>query len=61
MSTESVTELKERIKAILDGIDREENASDFSDGWWETSTGAAFGAKKLAEVLAAIDSLAEVS
>ena len=36
------------ILAILNGINQTETESD--DGWWETSTGAEFGAKKLAEI-----------
>lgn len=37
---------------ILRGIDRGECGDD--TGWWETSTGATFGARKLAELKAAI-------
>lgn len=36
------------IREILKGIDQQE--IDSPDGWWETSVGADFGAKKLAEV-----------
>lgn len=38
-----------KISEILKGIDKVESESD--DGWWETSTGAEFGAKKLKEIL----------
>ena len=41
-------DLIERIRAALVGIDKDENESP--DGWWETSTGAHFGASKLAQV-----------
>jgi len=44
--------LKAKIKDILAGIDGTE---DTAESWWETSTGYEFGAKKLAEVLKAID------
>lgn len=37
---------------ILHGIDTNECEDDH--GWWETSTGAAFGARKLDELKAAI-------
>ena len=43
-----------RVREILKGIDQDECAC--YDGWWETSTGAAFGARKLAEVEALIGS-----
>ena len=39
----------ETIKDILKGIDQTEIES--SDGWWETSTGAKFGAEKLKQIL----------
>jgi hypothetical protein len=35
------------ISKILEGIDRCE--VDHADGWWETSSGATFGRKKLIE------------
>lgn len=38
----------DEIKEILEGIDKEE----IEGGWWETSTGAEFGEKKLAEIKA---------
>ncbi len=41
-----------KIRQILVGINRTE--SDHPDGWWETSVGAEFGAKKLAEVIEAL-------
>ena len=44
-----------RIKKILEGIDQEETESD--KGYWETSTGAKFGAKKLEEIKKLIDSV----
>ncbi len=43
-------ELLKAIEAILEGIDKTENESE--RGWWETSTGAEFGATKLAEIRA---------
>lgn len=36
------------IKQILNGIDQQQIHSN--DGWWETSAGADFGAKKLNEI-----------
>ena len=41
--------LKLAIKDILKGIDQTEIES--SDGWWETSTGAKFGAEALKQIL----------
>ena len=46
-------DLIEEIKAILSGIDCTESSSE--NGWWETSTGAEFGAQKLNEVIEAIN------
>jgi len=43
--------ITEQLRRILSGIDKTETDSD--DGWWETSTGAEFGARKLQEVLTA--------
>ena len=40
--------IEEEIDEILNGIDKEE--VEDKDGWWETSTGAEFGAKKLKEI-----------
>ena len=45
-----------KIREILKGIDQEDSVEG---GWWETSIGAEFGAKKLAEVEAYIDELIE--
>jgi hypothetical protein len=39
----------EVIKNILKGIDQTEIESP--DGWWETSTGAEFGAEKLKQII----------
>ena len=39
----------EAIKEVLKGIDQTELES--TDGWWETSAGAEFGAKKLKYIL----------
>lgn len=39
----------EAIKVVLKGIDQTELESP--DGWWETSAGAEFGAKKLKYIL----------
>ena len=38
------TEALQRLREIVDGIDRDEM---HDDGWWETSTGAEFGAQRL--------------
>ncbi|MBY6055357.1 hypothetical protein [Leisingera daeponensis] len=43
--------LIEKVREILDGIDRTESEAD---GWWETSVGADFGGGKLAELERAI-------
>lgn len=37
------------VKTVLKGIDQTETESP--DGWWETSTGAEFGAKKLQHII----------
>jgi hypothetical protein len=42
--------LRDRVELELAGIDKDQSASP--DGWWETSTGAAFGAGKLSNILA---------
>ena len=42
-------EIVSAIKTVLMGIDKTESESP--DGWWETSTGAEFGAKKLKYVI----------
>jgi len=55
MTKEEADELKAKISSILFGISGEE--CDDADGWWETSTGAEFGKKKLAEVLQAVDEM----
>jgi len=39
----------DKLNEILIGIDQDE-CDNKNDGWWETSTGAKFGAKKLKEV-----------
>ena len=44
--------LIDEIKFILAGIDKDETADP--EGWWETRSGANFGAEKLADVIAAI-------
>jgi hypothetical protein len=36
------------IEQILHGIDKQE--TDDINGWWETSTGAEYGKRKLAEI-----------
>lgn len=41
-----------KIKEILYGIDLTEIESD--KGWWETSTGASFGAQKLYDIISLI-------
>lgn len=40
--------VQEQIAEILAGIDKTECESD--NGWWETSTGAEFGIRKLVEI-----------
>lgn len=45
-----IADIKDRI---LFGIDKTETENLF--GWWETSTGAEFGEKKLAAVIKAIE------
>lgn len=52
MTTAPLSPLALRVAALLDGIDRDESSD--SNGWWETSEGVRFGAKVLADVLAAI-------
>lgn len=42
-----VAEAISKVREILKGIDQEDLDPD---GWWETSTGAEFGKRKLAEV-----------
>lgn len=37
------------VKTVLKGIDQTETESP--EGWWETSVGAEFGAKKLQQVI----------
>lgn len=49
------TEALDRLKAILAGIDQNEMDSDV--GWWETTSGSEFGARRLAEVESLILSL----
>ena len=49
--------MKAEIIKILKGIDKDEIDSD--DGWWETSTGVEFGAKKLQEILELVDHSAQ--
>jgi hypothetical protein len=44
--------LQEQVKEALKGIDEERTESP--DGWWGTSEQAAFGAERLAKVLALI-------
>ncbi len=46
-------EIKEEIKIILEGIDKDE--CSHGEGWWETSDGAEFGKNKLNEILELID------
>lgn len=48
--SERDTALIRAIETILTGIDKEETITD--SGWWETSNGADFGARKLAEIRA---------
>jgi hypothetical protein len=43
---------KDTVEEILKGIDKD---CESDDGWWETSTGAEFGAKKLAEIKSFIE------
>ncbi len=46
-------QLRVRVPAVLEGIDKTESAD--KAGWWETSTGAEFGAGVLAGIMALID------
>jgi hypothetical protein len=48
MNTPFLDRLIENIRDILKGIDKD--TCQDKDGWWETSTGAEFGAKKLKEI-----------
>ena len=48
-----IEKIKTEIKECLNGIDQDE--CDTNDGWWETSKGAEFGAKKLKEVMDIIE------
>jgi hypothetical protein len=41
-------EERERIIALLDGIDKDE--CEYRHGWWETDRGAAFGASILRQI-----------
>ena len=41
------------LKEVLKGIDQTE--CDSEDGWWETSCGADFGAKKLQHVIGLVE------
>ena len=50
-------ELIAAIESALIGIDDTETGGN--DGWWETSTGAAFGAFKLKEVIDLINEAME--
>jgi hypothetical protein len=49
MTQEASNQLIDKIKVILKGIDQTEIES--ADGWWETSTGAKFGAEALKQIL----------
>lgn len=42
------------VDELLAGIDRDDGDEEV-DGWWETSTGAEYGAGKLAELKAEIE------
>lgn len=46
MPKADVDALIDEVRALLTGIDADDCASQA--GWWETSTGAEFGAAKLA-------------
>lgn len=45
---EAIDSTIEKLREILKGIDQIEMETE--EGWWPTSTGAEFGAEKLAEV-----------
>ena len=49
----TIDELIDHVRQTLNGIDRTETERE---GWWETSTGAEFGRKKLAELEALLRS-----
>lgn len=42
----------DELRVLLKGIDETESDSEY--GWWETSAGAKFGARKFAQVAALI-------
>lgn len=44
----------QRLETIVDGID----VTELDGGWWETTTGADFGAQRLAQLRALIEDLA---
>jgi hypothetical protein len=48
-----IEKLEDFIRTRLNGIDRDE--VEYEDGWWETSTGAEFGAGVLTDLLAIIE------
>lgn len=50
MTEEQLGRLLSDVQAVLDGIDAQQ--TDRSNGWWETSVGADFGAAKLAALKA---------
>jgi hypothetical protein len=48
---EAIAADRQRIVGLLKGIDRDESNIADDDGWWETSTGAKFGARVLKAIL----------
>jgi len=48
ITTKERLELFDSIKTVLKGIDQTE--TDTEQGWWETSTGAEFGWRKMEEL-----------
>ena len=47
---DAIADEREAVMGLLRGIDETETES--ADGWWETSTGAAFGAGRIAAIRA---------
>ncbi len=46
MEQAQIESLLSEVREVLKGVD--EKGCSSSDGWWETSAGAAFGAERLA-------------
>jgi hypothetical protein len=55
----SKDDLLKLIEEILHGIDKDQDGED--GGWWETSSGAEFGAGKLQEIRELFNKLKETA